>query len=559
MEDIFLTKINSDGSYGYTKTMGGTDHDYGQSVAIDGSDNVYITGYFSGTDADFNIGGTADTHTSAGLEDIFLTKINSDDSYGYTKTMGGTDHDEGQSVAIDGSDNVYITGYFSGTDADFNIGGTADTHTAAGLEDIFLTKINSDDSYGYTKTMGGTDHDEGQSVAIDGSDNVYITGYFRGTADFDPGTATDNHTAAGEEDIFLIKITSAGSYGYTKTMGGTDHDYGRSLAVDSSDNVYITGYFRGTADFDPGSATDNHASAGEEDIFLTKINFDGSYDLTETMGGTDQDYGQSVAVDDSVNVYLTGYFRGTADFNPGAGTDDHTAGEEDIFLTKFRLVDFVVIPASVTTTGAGGTATFTVRLLSEPLANVILPVSSSDSNIGTVDKSSLTFTDADWFVDQSVTITSATSSSQNYSIILGAAISGDADYNGLNPTDVTVVNAGNDSGSGGGCFIATAAYGSPLTSHIKVLSKFRDHFLLTNGIGQRFVRFYYTYSPPVADFIEKHDSLRMMVRLGLIPFVGASWLVLKTGLTFTIVFMLLVGIGLVGFVRVVWSNKKLSR
>ncbi|MGA9175988.1 MAG: CFI-box-CTERM domain-containing protein, partial [Desulfobacterales bacterium] len=273
----------------------------------------------------------------------------------------------------------------------------------------------------------------------------------------------------------------------------------------------------------------------------------------------DQDYGQSVAVDDSVNVYLTGYFRGTADFNPGAGTDDHTADEEDIFLTKFRMVDFVVIPANVTTTGAGGTATFTVRLLSEPSANVILPVSSSDSNIGTVDKSSLTFTDADWFVDQSVTITSATSSSQNYSIILGAAISGDADYNGLNPTDVTVGIVGNDSGGSGGCFIATAAYGSPLTSHIKVLSKFRDHFLLTNGIGQRFVRFYYTYSPPVADFIEKHDSLRVMVRLGLIPFVGASWLVLKTGLTFTIVFMLLVGIGLVGFVRFVWSNKKLSR
>jgi hypothetical protein len=121
-----------------------------------------------------------------------------------------------------------------------------------------------------------------------------------------------------------------------------------------------------------------------------------------------------------------------------------------------------------------------------------------------------------------------------------------------------VTNVNNDSGDSG-CFIATAAYGSPLASHIKVLSKFRDHFLLTNGIGKRFVRFYYTYSPPVADFIEKHDSLRMMVRLGLIPFVGASWLVLKTGLTFTIVFMLLVGIGLVGFVRFVWSNKKLSR
>jgi hypothetical protein len=91
--------------------------------------------------------------------------------------------------------------------------------------------------YSYTKTMGGTDHDLGQSVAVDSSGNVYITGSFRGTVDFDPGTGTDNHTSAGEEDIFLTRINADGSYGYTKTMGGTDHDYGQSVAVDSSGNV----------------------------------------------------------------------------------------------------------------------------------------------------------------------------------------------------------------------------------------------------------------------------------------------------------------------------------
>jgi hypothetical protein len=551
LEDIFLTKINADGSYGYTKTMGGTNSDYGRYVAVDSSGNIYITGSFQET-VDFNPGGTADSHTSAGLEDIFLTKINADSSYGNTKTMGGTDHDEGQSVAIDGSDNVYITGYFSGANVDFNLGGTADTHTSAGLEDIFLTKFDSNGGYVYTKTMGGTDHDEGQSVAIDGSDNVYITGYFSGAnADFNPGVETDNHTSAGLEDIFLTKINYDDSYGYTKTMGGTNHDYGRSVAVDSSDNVYITGSFQETVDFNPGAGTDNHTSAGLEDIFLTKINFDGSYDLTKTMGGTAQDVGRSVAVDDAVNVYVTGSFQETVDFDPGTGTDNHTSvGLDDIYLTKFRMVDFVIIPTSVTTTGAGGTATFTVRLLSEPSADVTLPVSSSDSHIGTVDKSSLTFTNADWFMDQTVTITSITSSGLTYSIVLGAATSTDTDYNGLDAPDVSVTITGNESG-GSGCFIATAAYGSPLAPYVKVLSKFRDHFLLTNGIGRRLVHFYYTHSPTMANFIQKHDDLRAIVRLILIPLVGAGWLALKIGLVSAMALIFFFVIGLIGLARYV--------
>ncbi|MGA8180346.1 MAG: SBBP repeat-containing protein, partial [Desulfobacterales bacterium] len=228
--------------YSFTKTMGGTAQDLGQSVAVDSSGNVYITGSFRGT-VDFDPGAGTDNHTSAGLEDIFLTKFDSNGGYVYTKTMGGTDHDGGQSVAVDGSDNVYITGYFSGTDTDFDPGPAIDNHTAVGLEDIFLTRINADGSYDYTKTMGGTNRDYGRSVAVDSSGNVFITGSFQETVEFNPGGVSDSHTSAGLEDIFLTKINADGSYGYTKTMGGTDHDEGKSVTVDGSDNVYITGYF----------------------------------------------------------------------------------------------------------------------------------------------------------------------------------------------------------------------------------------------------------------------------------------------------------------------------
>ena len=95
------------------------------------------------------------------------------------------------------------------------------------------------------------------------------------------------------------------------------------------------------------------------------------------------------------------------------------------------------------------------------------------------------------------------------------------------------------SGGGGGCFIATAAYGSCIEKHVMVLRDFRDHFLITNPVGKVFVKLYYVYSPPVANFIADHNTLRAFVRWGLIPLVGMSWMALHLGLFSTIALTLL--------------------
>jgi len=113
-----------------------------------------------------------------------------------------------------------------------------------------------------------------------------------------------------------------------------------------------------------------------------------------------------------------------------------------------------------------------------------------------------------------------------------------------------------DGGGGGGCFIATAAYGSLMEPHVKVLRDFRDRFLLVNKIGKGFVNLYYTYSPPMADFIAKHDSLRAMVRLSLLPVVGVSWIALKIGLLSTVSLMFLFISCFVGLFWFRWKYKK---
>jgi hypothetical protein len=113
-------------------------------------------------------------------------------------------------------------------------------------------------------------------------------------------------------------------------------------------------------------------------------------------------------------------------------------------------------------------------------------------------------------------------------------------------------------GGGGGCFIATAAYGSYAAPYVLILRNMRDRFLVTNAVGKSFVHLYYTYSPPIADIIANHNSLKIAVRIGLLPLVGISWLALKTGLLFTLFTLALITLYVLGLVRLV-SNRMFQR
>jgi hypothetical protein len=339
-DDIFVTKINSNGTYGWTRVMGGLITDMGYGIAANASGNVYVTGWFQGT-VNFGLDfGTTDVKT-AGPSDIFVTKINSNGSYGWTKIMGGPSSDDGYAIGTDALGNVYVTGWFQGT-ANFGLDfGTTDIKTSAGGLDIFITKINSNGSYGWTKIMGGTSmFDDGYGIAADSSGNAYVTGDFQGTVNFglDFGT-TDIKTSAGSWDIFVTKINSNGSYGWTKIMGGTLGDAGNGIATDSSGNVYITGGFGSTVNFglDFGT-TDIKTSAGSADIFVTKINANGTYGWTKIMGGTTGEAGDGIATDSSGNVYVTGGFQGTVNFGLDFGTTDikTSAGVYAIYVIKIN-------------------------------------------------------------------------------------------------------------------------------------------------------------------------------------------------------------------------------
>jgi Ca2+-binding RTX toxin-like protein len=331
--DIFISKLSADGSFAWAKDLGASNDDRGYGLSIDSSGNVYTTGKFRNTvDFDPDPGNTYNLTSSGGIDDIFISKLDADGNFVWAKKFGGSDWDFGRDIAIDSSDNIYTTGYFSGT-----VNFDSFSLTSAGQEDIFISKLNADGTVAWAKEMGGGGFDEGDSIAIDNSGNVYTSGYFQGTADFDPGTGTFPLTSMGGDDAFISKLDADGNFVWAKSFGGSLGDYAEGLTVDSSGNVYISGIFSDTVDFDPGAGTFELTSAGDTDIFISKLNADGSFAWAKNLGGSSGDWSNGITIDSSGNIYTTGSFQDTVDFDPGLGANlNSSAGSYDIFIHKLE-------------------------------------------------------------------------------------------------------------------------------------------------------------------------------------------------------------------------------
>jgi len=328
--DVFLSKFDSKGNFGWARTWGGPGQPYARGVAVDGSGNVYVTGSFEGT-VDFDPDG-GDPHTSNGYGDVFLSKFDSSGNFEWARVWGGSDYDSGYGVADDGSGSVFVTGAFSGA-VDFDPGYSEDRHTSNGGYDVFLSKFDSTGDFQWARTWGGPSYEHGDSVAADGSGDVYVTGRFRDTVDFNPDGG-DPHTSNGNGDAFLSKFDPSGNFMWARTWGGSWVDRGYGVAADDSGNVYVTGIFYYTVDFNPAGG-DPHTSNGDYDAFLSKFDSSGNFEWARTWGGSESDRGQGVAADGSGSIYATGFFYGTVDFNPSGG-DPHTSnGGPDVFLSKF--------------------------------------------------------------------------------------------------------------------------------------------------------------------------------------------------------------------------------
>lgn len=260
-------------------------------------------------------------------------------AYDWAKLTGSrTGDDLTWDITTDASGNVYVTGKFAGDTIDLDPGPGEQIAVSKGGEDIFLSKFNPAGQLLWAKTIGGPNDDESRSVVVDEDDNVWITGTFRSTVDFDPGAGVTNLSSQGARDIFLAKYSSAGNLQWAGAMGGASDDVANKMAVNPlTGDIWICGGFESTADFDPSATDFLLTSNGGKDIFYARYNTSGALIGARRLQGGSNDQATGITFDKDGNMLLCGVFVGSINFNPTGTAYNLTSNNSsnDGFLAKY--------------------------------------------------------------------------------------------------------------------------------------------------------------------------------------------------------------------------------
>ena len=296
---IFVAKLSSSGSWQWAVKVGGSYSSAANGITVDSRDGVYITGWNNGRlmFGTFNL--------SSEMDGGFIAKISSSGIWEWAVEISGTYTITGSRITADLNDGVYITGGFTGSASfgDTVLSSSADS-------EVFIAKLNSSGSWQWAVKSEGSIDATGLGIAVDSIGSLYVTGRFKETVTF----GNTNLTSSGDNDVFIAKLSSAGSWQWAVKSGGQSSDFASGIVVDSNDNVFITGRFNESARF---GGTDLTSSGGVEDTFIAKLSSSGSWQWTIKAGGASYVFGHGIAIAPSGNAYFytTGWLQENTTFS----------------------------------------------------------------------------------------------------------------------------------------------------------------------------------------------------------------------------------------------------
>lgn len=329
--DIFVAKLSPNGdTLMYSSYLGGSSSDQGGRVAVDQTGRIYVAGYTASSDFP-TVGAIAPS--LSGNVDVCLSRFSTaGDSLEYSTYLGGTNRDLPWGIALDRANNVSLVGMTRS--GDFPLSNALDS-IYGGQDDAFVAKISSDGStLLYSTFLGGTEVDWGTAIDVDTAGNAYVAGFTQST-DFPLANAQDS-SFNGLIDIFVAKLSVLGdNLVFATYIGGNNSDEAFGIALDAAGSTYICGY-TGSSDFPTQMAFDNSSNGGH-DAIITQLSSDGGDIVFSTfLGGSADDEGHGIHVDDIGNLYLVGYSE-SFNFPTMNAIDANYDGAIDIFVSRFTI------------------------------------------------------------------------------------------------------------------------------------------------------------------------------------------------------------------------------
>jgi hypothetical protein len=334
--DSFVAKLDATGSTVlYATYLGGSGRDVGTGIGLDSNGNIYVAG-FTGS-ADFPRANALQNNYGGGRDDAFFAKLNpTGSSLLYSTYLGGNGYDEVFDMVVDGQGTTYAVGETASSNFP-----TVNPYQLSlqGWADAIIIKLNaSGSSLLYSTYFGGNDGDGAYGLALDQNGDIYVAGTTH-SYNLPRMNAYQAQFGGGNSDAFVAEFNpTSGTLVYASYLGGSNADIGQDIALDTNDNIYLTGWTAST-NFPRANAVQSTYGGGTYDAFVTKLNTGGAtLGYSTYLGGNGEDEAWGLAVDYMGGAYLAGYTTSTNFPLVGALQPNYGGGTTfgDAFVTRLN-------------------------------------------------------------------------------------------------------------------------------------------------------------------------------------------------------------------------------